>query len=73
MPYIVKWVQPTGDVGQSAPHLSPSEALRFSHALVPSPQRIWVEDDAGNRYQLTLVASAADDSVGWRPHDELPA
>ena len=64
MPYIVKWVKSTGDVGQSAPHPSPSEALRFLRTLAAlRPQQVWAEDDAGHRYPLTVAASAADDRV----------
>ena len=74
MPYVVKWVQPTGDVGQSAPHPSPSDALRFSHTLARlRPRQVWVEDDAGNRYVLTLAARAAGDRVAPPPRHEPPA
>ena len=57
MPDVVKWVKPTGEVGQSAPHPSPSDALRFSHPLARlRPRQVWVEDDAGNCYVLTPAA-----------------
>jgi hypothetical protein len=62
MAYVIKWLKPTGAFGQSEPHASPSDALRFSRTLAAlRPEKIWAEDDLGHQFRITVEASAFDD------------
>jgi hypothetical protein len=61
MAYVIKWLKPDGELGQSEPHASPSEALRFSRTLAAlRPERIWAEDDLGHQFRITVDATAPD-------------
>jgi hypothetical protein len=62
MAYVVKWLKPTGGLGQSIPQATASEALTFARTLAPRrPKRIWAEDDSGYQFQITFAASTQDD------------